>query len=53
MTKKEYAAPYTESIELESVGCIMASTDGNLGDLDETTLINDILGDNFIFPSIF
>ena len=53
MTKREYAAPYAESIELEAVGCIMASTDGNLGDLEENTVINNVLRDEYLMPFIF
>jgi len=45
MTKKEYYAPSSESIELKARNILMSSTDGELVDLGEITIISDSIID--------
>lgn len=40
--KKNYSAPYVETIKLSTRSILMSSTDGSLGDLPETGVISDI-----------
>ena len=39
--KKQYLSPYAESIKLKPMTVLMASTDGDLGDLSEISVISD------------
>ena len=41
MIKKEYLSPLAESIELKTRNILMASADGDLGDLGEISIITD------------
>lgn len=41
MIKKEYLSPSSESIELKTRNILMTSTDGDLGDLGEISIITD------------
>jgi hypothetical protein len=52
MIKKEYLSPSVESIELKTRNILMASADGDLGDLGEITIITDSVidgPDEFLF----
>ena len=41
MKKLSYLSPAAESIELKTRNILMTSTDGDLGDLGEITIITD------------
>ena len=41
MIKKNYFAPSAECIKLKPMTVLMASTDGDLGDLGEVSIISD------------
>ena len=45
MIKKSYFAPSAECIELKTRSILMASVDGDLGDLAEISIISDSIID--------
>ena len=52
MIKQKYLSPSAESIELKTRNILMASADGDLGDLGEITIITDSIvegPDEFLF----
>ena len=44
--KKHYLSPFAESVKLNPRSILMTSTDGDLGDLGEITIITDSIVDH-------